>query len=80
MVYYGSRNFALVSVTYGLKSHGPLCRSLVWEDDWRIDIFMASLKEMDKGNPVRLVLTVNGQVKELTLASLPVQGPKCCHF
>lgn len=41
---------------------------------------MASLKEMDKGNPVRLILTVNGQVKGLTLSSLPVPGPKCCHF
>ncbi|XP_068874067.1 rab9 effector protein with kelch motifs-like isoform X4 [Aphelocoma coerulescens] len=30
---------------------------------------MASLKEMDKGNPVRLVLTVNGQV-ELTIMDL----------
>lgn len=40
-----------------------LCRSLVWEGDWRTDIFMASLEEMDKGNSVKLVLTVNGQVK-----------------
>ncbi|XP_031967632.1 uncharacterized protein LOC116445277 [Corvus moneduloides] len=47
----------------------PTRRSLVWEDDWRTDIFMASLKEMDKGNPVRLVLTVNGQV-ELTITDL----------
>ncbi|XP_064006503.1 rab9 effector protein with kelch motifs-like isoform X2 [Pogoniulus pusillus] len=41
----------------------PACRSLVWEGDWRTDIFMASLKEMDKGNYVKLILTVNGQVK-----------------
>ncbi|NXS48282.1 TYW23 protein, partial [Balaeniceps rex] len=37
-------------------------RSLVWEGAWRTDIFMASLKEMDKGNSVKLVLTVNGQL------------------
>lgn len=41
---------------------------------------MASLKEMDKGNSVKLVLTVNGQVKKLTSYSLPAQGPKCCYF
>ncbi|NXH38589.1 TYW23 protein, partial [Dicaeum eximium] len=53
------------------RSHGPLCRSLVWEDDWRTDIFMASLKEMDKGNPVRLVLTVNGQLLRGVSSSTP---------
>ncbi|NXL75091.1 GACHH protein, partial [Leptocoma aspasia] len=53
------------------RSHGPLCRSLVWEDDWRADIFMASLKEMDKGNPVRLVLTVNGQLLRGISSSTP---------
>lgn len=41
---------------------------------------MASLKEMDKGNSVKLILTVNGQVKEPTFSSLPALGPKCCHF
>ncbi|XP_009699328.1 PREDICTED: coiled-coil domain-containing protein lobo homolog, partial [Cariama cristata] len=40
----------------------PARRSLVWEGDWRTDVFMASLKEMDKGNSVKLVLTVNGQL------------------
>ncbi|XP_027575917.1 uncharacterized protein LOC113987432 isoform X2 [Pipra filicauda] len=45
--------------------------SLVWEDDWRMDIFMASLKEMDKGNPVRLVLTVNGQLLRGVSSSTP---------
>lgn len=30
---------------------------------------MASLKELDKGNSVKLVLTVNGQVKEPTSSS-----------
>ncbi|NXD21484.1 GACHH protein, partial [Spelaeornis formosus] len=54
------------------RSHGPLCRSLVWEDDWRADIFMASLKQMDKGNPVRLVLTVNGQLVQGVSSSTPV--------
>ena len=56
-------------VTCGLKNPWFLCRSLVWEGDWRTDIFMASLKEMDKGNSVKLVLTVNGQVKEVTSSS-----------
>ncbi|NWU08513.1 TYW23 protein, partial [Cephalopterus ornatus] len=50
----------------------PTHRSLVWEDDWRMDIFMASLKEMDKGNPVRLVLTVNGQLLRGVSSSTPV--------
>ncbi|NWR37586.1 TYW23 protein, partial [Tachuris rubrigastra] len=45
--------------------------SLVWEDNWRMDIFMASLKEMDKGNPVRLVLTVNGQLLRGVSSSTP---------
>ncbi|NWT65192.1 TYW23 protein, partial [Prunella himalayana] len=54
------------------RSHGPLCRSLVWEDDWRTDIFMASLREMDKGNPVRLLLTVNGQLLRGVSSSTPV--------
>ncbi|NWZ04489.1 TYW23 protein, partial [Agelaius phoeniceus] len=54
------------------RSHGPLCRSLVWEGDWRTDLFMASLKEMDKGNPVRLVLTVNGQLLRGVSSSTPV--------
>ncbi|NXG16813.1 TYW23 protein, partial [Grallaria varia] len=49
----------------------PTCRSLVWEDDWRMDVFMASLKEMDKGNPVRLVLTVNGQLLRGVCSSTP---------
>ncbi|NWW82138.1 GACHH protein, partial [Climacteris rufus] len=49
----------------------PTRRSLVWEDDWRPDIFMASLKEMDKGNPVRLVLTVNGQLFRGVSSSTP---------
>ncbi|XP_039560916.1 rab9 effector protein with kelch motifs-like [Passer montanus] len=50
----------------------PTRRSLVWEDDWRTDLFMASLKEMDKGNPVRLVLTVNGQLLRGVSSSTPV--------
>ncbi|NWW87122.1 RNGB protein, partial [Rhynochetos jubatus] len=45
--------------------------SLVWEGDWRTDIFMASLKEMDKGNSVRLVLTVNGQLLQGVSSSTP---------
>ncbi|NWI00101.1 TYW23 protein, partial [Tichodroma muraria] len=49
----------------------PTRRSLVWEDGWRTDIFMASLKEMDKGNPVRLVLTVNGQLLRGVSSSTP---------
>ncbi|KFQ79219.1 tRNA wybutosine-synthesizing protein 2/3/4, partial [Phaethon lepturus] len=51
----------------------PACRSLVWEGDWRTDIFMASLKEMDKGNPVKLVLTVNGQLLRGVSSSTPAR-------
>ncbi|RLW09981.1 hypothetical protein DV515_00002069 [Chloebia gouldiae] len=50
----------------------PTRRSLVWEDHWRTDVFMASLKEMDKDNPVRLVLTVNGQLLRGVSSSTPV--------
>ncbi|NXX57631.1 GACHH protein, partial [Scopus umbretta] len=56
-----------------LKTHGPLCRSLVWEGDWRTDIFMASLKDMDKGNSVKLVLTVNGQLLRGVSSSTPAR-------
>ncbi|XP_050753057.1 uncharacterized protein LOC127016544 [Gymnogyps californianus] len=49
----------------------PARRSLVWEGDWRTDIFMASLKEMDKGNSVKLVLTVNGQLLRGVSSSTP---------
>ncbi|XP_023783535.1 uncharacterized protein LOC111929945 [Cyanistes caeruleus] len=52
----------------------PTRRSLVWEDDWRTDIFMASLKEMDKGNPVRLVLTVSGQLLRGVSSSTPARS------
>ncbi|XP_058685777.1 uncharacterized protein LOC131574918 isoform X3 [Poecile atricapillus] len=52
----------------------PSRRSLVWEDDWRTDIFMASLKEMDKGNPVRLVLTVSGQLLRGVSSSTPARS------
>ncbi|KAJ7417624.1 rab9 effector protein with kelch motifs-like protein [Willisornis vidua] len=49
----------------------PTRRSLVWEDGWRMDIFMASWKEMDRGNHVRLVLTVNGQLLRGVCSSTP---------
>ncbi|XP_035757898.1 uncharacterized protein LOC118453081 isoform X1 [Egretta garzetta] len=49
----------------------PARRSLVWEGDWRTDIFMASLKEMDKGNSVKLVLTVKGQLLRGFSSSTP---------
>ncbi|NXI62511.1 GACHH protein, partial [Anseranas semipalmata] len=52
---------------------GPTCRSLVWEGDWRTDVFMASLKEMDKGNSVKLVLTVNGQLLRGISSSTPAR-------
>ncbi|XP_076199639.1 uncharacterized protein LOC143162950 [Aptenodytes patagonicus] len=51
----------------------PARRSLVWEGDWRTDIFMASLKEMDKGNSVKLVLTVNGQLLRGVSSSTPAR-------
>ncbi|NXN71933.1 TYW23 protein, partial [Himantopus himantopus] len=47
--------------------------SLVWEGDWRTDIFMASLKEMDKGNSVKLVLTVNGKLLRGVSSSTPAR-------
>ncbi|NXV26438.1 TYW23 protein, partial [Rissa tridactyla] len=50
----------------------PSRRSLVWEGDWRMDIFMASLKEMDKGNSVKLILTVNGRLLRGVSSSTPV--------
>ncbi|KFO80540.1 Rho GTPase-activating protein gacHH, partial [Cuculus canorus] len=49
----------------------PTRRSLVWEGDWRTDVFMASLKEMCKGNSVKLVLTVNGQLLQGVSSSTP---------
>ncbi|NWQ95981.1 TYW23 protein, partial [Burhinus bistriatus] len=51
----------------------PARRSLVWEGDWRTDIFKASLKEMDKGNSVKLVLTVNGQLLRGVSSSTPAR-------
>ncbi|OPJ83268.1 hypothetical protein AV530_010645 [Patagioenas fasciata monilis] len=49
----------------------PTRRSLVWEGDWRTDIFLASLKEMDEGNFVKLVLTVSGQLLRGVSSSTP---------
>ncbi|NXA31758.1 RABEK protein, partial [Eudromia elegans] len=49
----------------------PARRSLVWEGDWRTDIFMASLKDMDKGSSVKLVLTVDGQLLRGLSSSTP---------
>ncbi|XP_070610270.1 F-box only protein 42-like isoform X2 [Erythrolamprus reginae] len=37
---------------------GPETRCLVWKGDWRVDIFMASFKQADNGNPIKLLLTV----------------------
>ncbi|NXL56689.1 TYW23 protein, partial [Chordeiles acutipennis] len=51
----------------------PGRRSLVWEGDWRADVFIASLKEMDKGNSVKLVLTVNGQLLRGVSSSTPAR-------
>ncbi|POI29561.1 hypothetical protein CIB84_006689, partial [Bambusicola thoracicus] len=53
---------------------GPACRSLVWEGDWRTDVFMASLKETDEGNPVKLVLTVCGQLLRGVSSSTPAHS------
>ncbi|NWH77460.1 TYW23 protein, partial [Piaya cayana] len=49
----------------------PARRSLVWEGNWRTDVFMASLKEMCNGNSVKLVLTVNGQLLRGISSSTP---------
>ncbi|NXJ04023.1 GACHH protein, partial [Odontophorus gujanensis] len=57
-----------------LGTLGPACRSLVWEDDWRTDVFMASLKEMNEGNPVKLVLTVHGQLLRGVSSSTPAHS------
>ncbi|XP_043372183.1 uncharacterized protein LOC119858003 isoform X5 [Dermochelys coriacea] len=50
---------------------GSDVRSLVWEGDWRVDILMSSLKQMDCGNPVKLLLTVNGQLLKGIYNSTP---------
>ncbi|XP_032864607.2 acyl-CoA-binding domain-containing protein 6-like isoform X2 [Tyto alba] len=52
----------------------PTRRSLVWEGNWRTDIFMASLKDRDKGNTVKLVLTVNGQLLRGVSSSTPTHS------
>ncbi|XP_040528742.2 uncharacterized protein LOC772017 isoform X4 [Gallus gallus] len=57
-----------------LGTLGPACRSLVWEGDWRTDVFMASLKETDEGNPVKLVLTVCGQLLRGVSSSTPAHS------
>ncbi|XP_032657790.1 uncharacterized protein LOC116837470 isoform X2 [Chelonoidis abingdonii] len=50
---------------------GSDVRSLVWEGDWRVDVLMASLKQMDCGNPVKLLLTVNGELLKGIYNSTP---------
>ncbi|XP_019471319.1 uncharacterized protein LOC104911205 isoform X2 [Meleagris gallopavo] len=57
-----------------LGTLGPACRSLVWEGDWRTDVFMASLKETHEGNPVKLVLTVHGQLLHGVSSSTPAHS------
>ncbi|CAM4694298.1 unnamed protein product [Lepidochelys kempii] len=52
---------------------GSDVRSLVWEGDWRVDILMASLKQKDCGNPVKLLLTVNGQLLKGIYNSTPTR-------
>ncbi|KAM7164084.1 uncharacterized protein RBU57_008147 isoform 1-T1 [Macrochelys suwanniensis] len=52
---------------------GSDVRSLVWEGDWRVDVLMASLKQMDYGNPVKLLLTVNGQLLKGIYNSTPTR-------
>ncbi|KAK9409550.1 acyl-CoA-binding domain-containing protein 5-like [Crotalus adamanteus] len=37
---------------------GSEARCLVWEGDWRVDILMASFKQAENGNPIKLLLTV----------------------
>ncbi|XP_077179444.1 uncharacterized protein LOC143830608 isoform X2 [Paroedura picta] len=46
---------------------GPETRCLLWEGEWRVDVLMASLKQAESGNPVKLLLTV----KEKLLNSTP---------
>ncbi|XP_075782922.1 uncharacterized protein LOC102463600 isoform X2 [Pelodiscus sinensis] len=50
---------------------GSDVRSLVWEGDWSVHVLMASLKQMDSGNPVKLLLTVNGQLLQGISNSTP---------
>nr|XP_005301708.2 uncharacterized protein LOC101947954 [Chrysemys picta bellii] len=52
---------------------GSDVRSLVWEGDWRVDVLMASLKQMDCGNPVKLLLTVNGELLKGIYNSTPTR-------
>ncbi|XP_053154596.1 uncharacterized protein LOC128345924 isoform X2 [Hemicordylus capensis] len=48
---------------------GSEARCLVWEGEWRVDVLMASLKQAENGNPVKLLLTVKEQAPE------PSQSP-----
>ncbi|XP_015720672.1 uncharacterized protein LOC107315137 isoform X1 [Coturnix japonica] len=57
-----------------LGTLGPACRSLVWEGDWRTDVFKASLKETHESNPVKLVLTVHGQLLRGVSSSTPAHS------
>ncbi|XP_034963932.1 uncharacterized protein LOC118081536 [Zootoca vivipara] len=59
---------------------GPEARCLVWEGDWRVDVLMASLKQVENGNPVKLLLTVEEQLLNSTptrpfQATEPNQSP-----
>ncbi|KAL7992594.1 hypothetical protein Chor_016850 [Crotalus horridus] len=41
-----------------------LSRCLVWEGDWRVDILMASFKQAENGNPIKLLLTVKEEFSD----------------
>ncbi|XP_061467818.1 probable serine/threonine-protein kinase DDB_G0272254 isoform X3 [Rhineura floridana] len=59
---------------------GPEARCLVWESNWQVDVLMASLKQEENGNPVKLLLTVEEQLLNSTpthpfQATEPNQSP-----
>ncbi|KAH0620467.1 hypothetical protein JD844_020968, partial [Phrynosoma platyrhinos] len=50
-----------------------LSRCLVWEGDWRVDVLMAAFKQADSGNPIKLLLTINEQVRTLPIQCVTSQ-------
>ncbi|KAM6462117.1 uncharacterized protein PHA67_009807 isoform 2-T2 [Liasis olivaceus] len=48
---------------------GSEARCLVWEGDWRVDILMASFKQAENGNPLKLLLTVKEEGQDRNQSS-----------
>ncbi|XP_060118729.1 uncharacterized protein LOC132589944 isoform X2 [Heteronotia binoei] len=54
---------------------GPETRCFVWDGEWRVDILMASLKQAESGNPIKLLLTVKEKLLNST-PTRPFQAPE----